>query len=144
MLVSMRLPVALLVAMFILAACAAPSRPSYQPGSASSPTKPQTSAPKEPSVQDTNAEHVRNVVNLRQAQLQNLYKKQSSIQAMQGELNIKLFITEEGVVQQAEIIPDSGNLSQEFIATVRKEIMTWRFILRDKIIYSFKIQFRKM
>ncbi len=144
MFVTIRLSIGLLVTLLVVAACAAPSRPSYQPGSPNSPSSPQTSAPKDQPVEDSNVEHVRNVVNLRQVQLQNLYKRQSSVQAMQGELSIKLFITEEGVVQQSEISPNSGNLSSEFIAQVKNEIMTWRFILRDKVIYSFKIQFRKM
>lgn len=88
--------------------------------------------------------HVKNVVNTRQGALQGLYRKQIAIKAMQGSLNIKLYITEEGMVQNADISIDEGMLSPEFIASVRQEVMTWRFIIREKMIYSFKVQFRKL
>ncbi len=94
--------------------------------------------------QEKDLEHVKNVVASRSNQLQNLYKKQSSLQAMQGELNIKLYITEEGSVQNADIVVDTGNLSQEFIESIRRDILSWRFIIRDKMIYSFRIQFKKL
>lgn len=94
--------------------------------------------------QEKDLEHVKNVVASRSNQLQNLYKKQSSFQAMQGGLNIKLYITEEGSVQNADIVVDTGNLSQEFIESIRRDILGWRFIIREKMIYSFKIQFRKL
>jgi len=131
------------VAFFILAACAAPS-PSQRPSSSNPAVSPSTTQANEMKDDNPNVTHVRNVVNLRQPQLQNLYKKQTQVNAMQGALNIKLFITEDGTVQNVDITPDAGNLSSEFIAQVRKEVMAWKFILHDKMIYSFKVQFRKM
>jgi outer membrane biosynthesis protein TonB len=125
-------------AAFVFTACATPSSP--RPGTTTTPKTTQT----EPSKEDSNVEHVRNVVNLRQNQLQTLYRKHTAIKAMQGELVVKLYITEEGIVQNADITLDSGNLSDEFIAQARQEILGWRFLLREKLIYTFKIQFRKL
>lgn len=88
--------------------------------------------------------HVKNVVNTYSVKLQNIYKRQSSIQAMYGSLNVKLFINDLGEVQNADIVVDTGNLSDEFLETVRKEALSWRFLIRDKMIYSFELQFKKM
>ncbi len=135
--IAMRITAISSFVLLFLTSCATQPRPSYQPGAT-------TQLEAGQAAEDSNVEHVRNVVNLRQVQLQNLYKKQTNVQAMQGELNIKLYITEEGIIQQAEINQDTGNLSQDFIDKVKQEVLTWRFIVRKKVIYSFKVQFRKM
>ncbi len=122
----------------VLAACATPATP--RPGGSTAPKATQAEQSKE----DSNVEHVRNVVNLRQNQLQTLYRKHTAIKAMQGELVVKLYITEQGIIQNADIIMDSGNLSDEFLAQAKQEILGWRFLIREKLIYTFKIQFRKL
>jgi len=115
-----------------------------KPRNAGSPTPTNTATTPPATKQEKDLEHVKNVVASRSNQLQLIYKKQSSVQAMQGGLNIKLYITEEGSVQNADIVADTGNLSAEFIDSIRKDILSWRFIIREKMIYSFKIQFRKL
>lgn len=87
--------------------------------------------------------HVRNVVNTRQVQLHNIYRRQVAITPMQGTLQIKLFITDQGVVQNSDILVDAGMLSDEFVSSVRQEVSAWRFLIRQPIIYTFKVQFKK-
>jgi hypothetical protein len=87
--------------------------------------------------------HVRNVVNTRQVQLQNIYRRQVALTPMQGTLQIKLFITDQGVVQNSDILVDAGMLSDEFVSSVRQEVSAWRFLIRQPIIYTFKVQFKK-
>jgi len=70
-----------------------------KPRNAGSPTPTNTATTPPATKQEKDLEHVKNVVASRSNQLQLIYKKQSSVQAMQGGLNIKLYITEEGSVQ---------------------------------------------
>lgn len=127
-----------LIVALVLSACATPAAP--RPGGTTASKTQQAASSKE----DSNLEHVRNVVNLRQNQLQTLYRKHTAIKAMQGELVVKLYITEEGIIQNADLTLDSGNLSDEFLAQAKQEILSWRFLIREKLIYTFKIQFRKL
>lgn len=137
----------MLSAMFILllSSCAAPKASTRAINPRFPAKKEAASVPITPAEKQGNdLAHVKNVVNARQGALQNIYRKQSAIKAMQGSLAVKLFITEMGVVQNAELSIDEGMLSPEFVEAVRQEILSWRFMIRDKIIYSFKVQFNKM
>jgi len=133
----MQLIVIISVVLVTMSACAA-NKPADQPKSAVAPA-PQTSSQTE----SNDVVHVRNVVNTRQVQLQNLYRRQSAISSMQGTLQIKLYITDQGVVQNNEVLVDSGMLNDEFVAAVKQEITTWRFLIREPLIYTFKVQFKK-
>lgn len=127
--------------LILLSACSAPQTKAQQAN------QPVANAPAAPAATEaktySDIDHVKNVVNARQPQLQTIYRKQSYVKPMQGELAIKLYITEDGRVQNAEIDLEMGNLTPEFLQSVREELLTWRFMIKDKIIYSFRIQFRK-
>ncbi|MDY0151622.1 MAG: hypothetical protein RBS43_05065 [Candidatus Cloacimonas sp.] len=91
----------------------------------------------------TDAEHIKNVVTTRQGALQSIYRKQSAINPMEGGLLFTLHISEMGMVQEADIAKEEGTLSQDFISAMRAEVLTWRFLVREKMNYSFKAEFRK-
>jgi predicted small lipoprotein YifL len=135
---AMMLPVIIVSLVFLtLSACTA-NKPVEQPDQA-------PAAPAQTPVQTESNDviHVRNVVNTRQVQLQNLYRRQAAVTPMQGTLQIKLFITDQGVVQNSDIIVDSGMLNTEFVTAVKQEVATWRFLIREPLIYTFKVQFKK-
>ncbi|MDD4309184.1 MAG: AgmX/PglI C-terminal domain-containing protein [Candidatus Cloacimonetes bacterium] len=134
--------VAITLMLVVLSACVSPE--TYKKGTPAPPKQTETNQVATTPLPTSDIDHVRNVVNARQTQLQNLYKKQSSIKPMQGSLQIKLYIDENGTVQNADIDVDSGALSPEFISSVRNDLSTWRFMIRESLIYTFKINFRRL
>ncbi|OQC71146.1 MAG: hypothetical protein BWX46_00664 [Candidatus Cloacimonetes bacterium ADurb.Bin003] len=75
--------------------------------------------------------------------MQAIYKKHTYQNAMQGDLEFTLYITNEGQVQEVEVKALSGKFFSNFIDELKKEIFTWAFPKQDKIIYSFVVSFRK-
>ncbi len=133
----MRLVIICSAVLIAVTACAG-GKATEQPGNvASQPVQQQVQT------ESNDVVHVRNVVNTRQVQLQNIYRRQVAITPMQGTLQIKLFITDQGVVQNSDILVDAGMLSDEFVSSVRQEVSAWRFLIRQPIIYTFKVQFKK-
>jgi len=133
----MRLVIICSAVLIAVTACAG-GKATEQPGNvASQPVQQQVQT------ESNDVVHVRNVVNTRQVQLQNIYRRQVAITPMQGTLQIKLFITDQGVVQSSDILVDAGMLSDEFVSSVRQEVSAWRFLIRQPIIYTFKVQFKK-
>lgn len=88
-------------------------------------------------------ERVAKVVNSHQDKLQAIFGKHSYQNAMQGDLEFTLYITAEGKVQEVEIKALSGKFYSNFIAELKQEILSWKFRVEDKIIYSFVISFRR-
>lgn len=127
--------------MVLFSACAGP-QPELK-------AKPATPSPKVvapqtvPEQRATDAEHIKNVVTTRQGALQSIYRKQSDLNPMEGSLLFTLHISEMGLVQEADITKEDGTLSQEFINAMRAEVLTWRFLVREEMIYSFKTEFHK-
>jgi hypothetical protein len=75
----------------------------------------------------TDMDHVKNVVNMRQVQLRNLYKQEKISNPSQGTLLIKLNISDKGTVPNPE---------------VRQELTGWRFMVRSPLTYAFKIELK--
>ena len=100
--------------------------------------------PAERSSQKTpEVERVAKVVNSHQDKLQAIFRRHSYQNAMQGDLEFTLYITEEGKVQEVEIKALSGKFYSNFIAELKQEILGWEFSVEDKIIYSYVVSFRK-
>ncbi|HOE55339.1 MAG TPA: AgmX/PglI C-terminal domain-containing protein [Candidatus Cloacimonas acidaminovorans] len=115
----------------IIVSCSAPETYSSKPVS-------QSTEQKTPEI-----EKVSKVVNYHQDKLQAIYKKHTYQNAMQGDLEFTLYITNEGKVQEVEVKALSGKFFSNFIDELKKEIFTWAFPKQDKIIYSFVVSFRK-
>jgi len=115
----------------IIVSCSAPKTYSAEPDS-------QTTKQKSPEM-----EQVSKVVNYHQNKLQAIYKKHTYHNAMQGDLEFTLYITNEGKVQEVEVKALSGKFYSNFVDELKQDILSWEFPKQDKIIYSFVVSFRK-
>lgn len=88
-------------------------------------------------------QHIKNVVNLRSAQLKQIYDKHYIYKPQSGALKIKLFITAEGTVQNADLVVDWGSFTPEFLTELKNKILTWEFIINKPTVYSYKVAFNK-
>lgn len=88
-------------------------------------------------------QHIKNVVNLRSTQLAQIYQKHNNIKPQSGSLKIKLFITDQGTVQNTDLVVDSGSFTPEFVTDIRNKLLSWEFIINEPHVYSYKQVFGK-
>ncbi|MBP7309711.1 MAG: hypothetical protein KA984_00300 [Candidatus Cloacimonetes bacterium] len=88
-------------------------------------------------------QHIKNVVNLRSAQLKQIYDKHYTYKPQSGAVKIKLFITDAGTVQNADLVVDWGSFTPEFLSEVKNKLLTWEFIIKTPTVYSYKAAFGK-
>jgi len=88
-------------------------------------------------------QHIKNVVNLRTPQLTKIYDKHYTYKPQSGALKIKLFITDLGTVQNADLVVDWGSFTPEFLSEVKSKLLTWEFIIKSPTVYSYKVAFDK-
>lgn len=144
--------------LLFLSSCAAPKpdKPTVKPSETTTPASVQKPAEKPTPVviektfeeiaaakaekQKTDLEHVKNVINMRQVRLRNIYKEEVLSKPSQGTLLVRLSIDDKGMIQNPDVSVDSGSFSPEFIDSVRQEITSWRFLVRSPLTYAFKIE----
>ena len=88
-------------------------------------------------------QHIKNVVEARKQVLQKIYLKHYNYKPQSGTLKIKIFITDQGLVQNAELTIDKGGFTPEFMAEIKSNVLTWKFVIDEPTIYTFKTLFSK-
>ncbi|GEM_PF-4450537 len=86
---------------------------------------------------------VQKQVKTKKPELTKIYQRESTIRAQQGTLKFTLYITESGKVERADIVSLSGNLSPALVDAMLTAIQDWRFNVKNKVIYSFQVQFSR-
>jgi len=88
-------------------------------------------------------QHIKNVVEARKAVLQKIYLKHYNYKPQSGTLKIKIFITDQGLVQNTDLTIDKGGFTPEFMADIKSNVLTWKFVIDEPTIYTFKTTFSK-
>jgi hypothetical protein len=141
--------------LLLLSSCAAPKKAQPNVAPVAPPTEPVAQKPTKAQIeqafveieeakvekQKKDIEHVQNVVNMRQSELQFLYQREAAIKPFQGDAQIKISINEMGMIQNSEVLVTSGSLSQEFIKALQSDLSSWRFLVRTPMIFTFSIKF---
>ena len=92
---------------------------------------------------DSDQQHIKNVAETRSAVLQKIYLKHYNYKPQSGTLKIKIFINRDGMVQNADLEVDKGSFTPEFMADIKSNLLTWKFVINEPTVYTFKTTFSK-
>ena len=89
----------------------------------------------------TDVENIKARVSRNKGRIQAIYNTENRITPQSGGVSVKLYINANGGVSGAEVTPQSGNLTSDFLNKVRNEVSGWSFSTTKKVVYSFSITF---
>ncbi|PKN74760.1 MAG: hypothetical protein CVU49_06395 [Candidatus Cloacimonetes bacterium HGW-Cloacimonetes-2] len=72
-----------------------------------------------------------------------IYIAENNLRPQAGSVSVTLYIGADGSVKAADVVPQSGDLTTEFLQKVQQNVMSWRFSVSEMAKYRFVMQFRK-
>jgi len=85
-------------------------------------------------------ERIQASVNGRKGQITQIYRKYAAQRAMSGSITIELFISSNGQVDAAEVIPNSENFTEGFLKEVKALVESWSFNVSQRQRYRFTVR----
>lgn len=86
---------------------------------------------------------IRDRVNVLKGRLNQIFVSEYNLQPQAGSVSIMLYIDADGAVRAADVTPQSGDLTSQFLQKVHAQVLTWRFNVSEMAKYPFTIQFRR-
>jgi hypothetical protein len=90
--------------------------------------------------QRPDVEKISSSVNARKGQITQLYRQSAAVQASSGSITIKLYISDNGQVDAADVIPNSETFTTKFLQDVKNLVENWSFNVSKKTIYQFTLR----
>jgi len=82
-------------------------------------------------------------VNSLKGRINQSFVSEYNVQPQAGSVAITLYIGADGSVRAADVVPQSGDLTTQFLQKVQQQVLTWRFSVSEMAKYRFVMQFRR-
>lgn len=82
-------------------------------------------------------------VNSLKGRINQAFVSEYNVQPQAGSVAITLYIGADGAVRAADVVPQSGDLTTQFLQKVQQQVLTWRFSVSEMAKYRFVMQFRR-
>ncbi|MEF3694219.1 MAG: hypothetical protein V3576_02620 [Candidatus Cloacimonadota bacterium] len=82
-------------------------------------------------------------VNSLKGRINQAFVSEYNVQPQAGSVAITLYVGADGSVRAADVVPQSGDLTTQFLQKVQQQVLTWRFSVSEMAKYRFVMQFRR-